>query len=131
ERADRAAAAADYERLMRASFGVARAVSFDVLLMGIGDDGHTASLFPGAGTVAIDDRLVAAVDAPEGLEPRVTLTAPVVHEARLALVLAKGASKREPIAAARATGSPDVVPARVIGGCAGRVVWLVDREAAG
>jgi 6-phosphogluconolactonase len=131
ERPDREAAARDYERLLRASFGVARAVAFDALLMGIGDDGHTASLFPGHGTVAIDDRLVAAVGAPEGLEPRMTLTAPVIREAKLALVLVQGAAKREPVARARALGSPDEVPARVIGGCAGAVAWVVDRALAG
>src|SRR5690606_33503881 len=131
ERADRAAAAADYERAIRASFGVARAVAFDVLLMGIGDDGHTASLFPGHGTVAIGDRLVAAVGAPEGLEPRMTLTVPVLHEARLALVLVPGGSKREPVRRARVPGSADEVPARAIGGCGGRVVWVVERTVAG
>lgn len=130
ERPDREAAARDYQQLLRTSFGVARAIAFDVLLMGIGDDGHTASLFPGTGSVAIDDRLVAAVDAP-GLEPRLTLTAPVLREARLALVLGKGASKAGPVRAARRAGEADVVPARVIGEGSGRVVWVLDRDAAG
>lgn len=131
ERTDREAAAAEYERALRASFGVARAIAFDALLMGIGDDGHTASLFPGHGTVAIDDRLVAAVAAPEGLEPRMTLTAPVIHEARLALVLVTSGGKREPVRRAREPGVPDEVPARVIGACSGRVVWVVDRAVVG
>lgn len=131
ERADRAAAAGDYQRLLRAEFGVARAVAFDVMLMGIGDDGHTASLFPGSGGVAIDDRLVAAVDAPAGLEPRLTLTAPVIREARLAVVLVRGASKAGPVRAARRAGDADAVPARVIGEGSGRVVWVLDRGAAG
>jgi 6-phosphogluconolactonase len=131
ERADRAAVAADYERIIRRSFGVASAVAFDAMVLGIGDDGHTASLFPGLGSVAIDDRLVAAVEAPGGLEPRLTLTAPVIREARLALVLARGASKKEPLRAARAAGPLDEVPARVVAGGRGRIVWVVDRAAAG
>lgn len=131
ERPDRDAAARDYERLLRTSFGVARAIAFDVMLMGIGDDGHTASLFPGARTVDVDDRLVAAVDAPPGLEPRMTLTAPVIREARLSLVLVKGASKAGPVRAARRAGEADAIPARVIGEGSGRVVWLLDRAAAG
>ena len=131
ERPDREAAARAYQQILRASFGVARAIAFDVMLLGIGDDGHTASLFPGAGSVGVDDRLVAAVDGPAGLEPRLTLTAPVIREARLAVVLAKGASKVGPVRAARRGGEADAVPARVIGEGSGRVVWVLDRDAAG
>jgi len=131
ERGDRAAAAAAYGAQLRRSFGVARAVELDAMVLGVGDDGHTASLFPGTEAVAIEDRLVAAVDAPDGLEPRLTLTAPIIREARLALVLVRGAGKREAVRAARAGGDLDAVPARVIGACTGRVVWLLDPEAAG
>lgn len=131
ERPDRPAAAAAYERLLRLSFGVAGAVAFDAIVLGVGDDGHTASLFPGTGAVSIDDRLVAAVEAPGGLEPRLTLTAPVIREARLALVLARGASKAKPLRAARAPGPIDDVPARLMLQASGRVVWVVDRAAAG
>ncbi len=131
ERADRVAAAADYERAMRASFGVARAVAFDAIVLGIGDDGHTASLFPGTQAVAIEDRLAAAVDAPDGLEPRLTLTAPVIREAALVLVLARGASKAAPMRDARMPGPLDQVPARIVGQVRGRATWIVDRAAAG
>src|SRR5262249_23036263 len=55
---DLEAAARAYEAELRASFGVAQAVAFDVMTLGVGDDGHTASLFPGMGSVAIADRLV-------------------------------------------------------------------------
>ena len=54
-------AAAAYEALLRRRFGVASAVAFDAMTLGVGDDGHTASLFPGIGAVAIDDRLVAHI----------------------------------------------------------------------
>lgn len=125
--------AAAYERLLRGSFGVASAVAFDAMTLGVGDDGHTASLFPGTGAVGIDDRLVAAIaEQPEkGLEARITLTAPVILEARLVVVLARGAGKKAVIAAAREKGSEEAVPARILQRAKGRVVWVLDREAAG
>lgn len=125
-------AASTYEALLRRNFGVAAAVAFDAMTLGVGDDGHTASLFPGTGAVAVADRLVAHVrEQPEKkLEARVTLTAPVLLEARLAVVLARGASKRGPITAARAPGSEEEVPARVLQRAKGRVVWVLDQDAA-
>ncbi|MFT3769879.1 MAG: 6-phosphogluconolactonase [Minicystis sp.] len=126
-------AAALYEALLRRSFGVASAVAFDAMTLGVGDDGHTASLFPGTGAVAVNDRLVAHVrEQPEKkLEARVTLTAPVILEARLAVVLARGESKRAPIAAARAPGDEEETPARILQRAKGRVVWVLDEAAAG
>lgn len=132
EATDLAAAAKDYERLLRASFGVASAVAFDVMTMGVGDDGHTASLFPAMKTVAVADRLVLAVPAqPEkGLEARLTLTAPVILQARRIVVLAKGAKKRDLVIAARSPGSEDEIPSRLFQGARGEVTWLVDQAAA-
>jgi 6-phosphogluconolactonase len=133
ESPDLAVAAARYEHLLRARFGVASAIAFDVMTIGIGDDGHTASLFPGMGSTGIDDRLVAAIMAQpdKGLEARLTLTAPVLREARLKLVLARGASKRAVVEAARRSGPVDEVPARVVRGGPGRLVWLLDAAATG
>jgi 6-phosphogluconolactonase/glucosamine-6-phosphate isomerase/deaminase len=111
---------------------VARAVSFDAMTLGVGDDGHTASLFPGTGAAMVTDRLVMALGAqPErGLEARITLTAPVLCEARLALVLARGDKKRGPIASAWAPGPLDEVPSRVLSGVTGKLIWLLDKAAA-
>ena len=126
-------AAAAYERLLRRSFGVASEVAFDAMVMGIGDDGHTASLFPGIGAVRIDDRLVAHIpEQPEKkLEARITLTAPVILEARLLVVLVRGAAKKPVVAAARSPGSEDEIPSRIFQRAQGRVVWILDAEAAG
>jgi len=129
--ADIESAARRYEKLLRQTFGVASAVAFDALTLGIGDDGHTASLFPGLRVTDIDDRLVAAIPAQpaKNLEPRLTLTAPVLREARLVVVFARGVTKRAPIASAWLDGSTDEVPARVVQQARGRVVWVLDREA--
>jgi 6-phosphogluconolactonase len=123
-------AASRYERLLRRTFGVAGAVAFDAMTLGIGDDGHTASLFPGTGAVAIDDRLVVAIEAQpaRGIEARVTLAAPVLCEARFVLVLARGAQKRGPVTAAFLDGSEDEVPARLLQRARGKVTWLFDRN---
>jgi 6-phosphogluconolactonase len=132
EAPDLAAAARDYERLLRERFGVARAVAFDVMTLGIGDDGHTASLFPGMGTVAAADRLVLDVAAQpdKGLEPRLTLSAPVICEARLIVVLAKGAKKRDVLIQAQSPGPEDETPSRLIQRASGEVAWVVDQAAA-
>jgi 6-phosphogluconolactonase len=133
EAPDLAAAAARYEALLRQNFGVASAVAFDVVTLGMGEDGHTASLFPGIGAVKIDDRLVAAIpDQPDkGLEARLTLTAPVIREARLIVVLVRGAAKKKVVAAARQMGSEDQIPARILQRAKGKVVWVIDKDAAG
>jgi 6-phosphogluconolactonase len=126
-------AAAAYDALLRRTFGVAAAVAFDAITLGIGDDGHTASLFPGTGAVAVADRLVTHVrEQPDKkLEARVSLTAPVILEARLAVVLVRGPSKRGPVAAARTPGSEEEIPARILQRSRGRVVWVLDADAAG
>ena len=130
EAADLAGAASRYERLLRRTFGVASAVAFDALTLGIGDDGHTASLFPGTGSVAIDDRLVMSIEPQpaKGIEARMTLTAPVLCEAKFVLVLARGAQKRAPVTAAFLDGPEDVVPARLLHRARGKITWLFDRH---
>jgi 6-phosphogluconolactonase len=125
-------AADAYASLLRRTFGVASAIAFDAMTLGVGDDGHTASLFPGTGAVAVDDRLVAHVrEQPDkGLEARITLTTPVILEARVAVVLARGAGKRAAIAAARSPGPEEEVPARILQRSRGSVVWILDEAAA-
>jgi 6-phosphogluconolactonase len=127
------AAALRYRAALRAEFGVASAVAFDVLTLGVGDDGHTASMFPGLGLANISDHLVVAVPAqPErGLEARLTLTTPVIREARFALAVVRGAGKRGPVERARSPGPLDELPARVVETIRGRAIWLLDAAAAG
>jgi 6-phosphogluconolactonase len=128
------AVARRYEARLAERFGLrgpggGEAPAFDLVLLGIGDDGHTASLFPGEPHVDVADRWVIAVPAAEGREARLTLTAPVIAASRRALVLAQGQAKREPIRKARAAGDLREVPARVTQQVRGELYWLVDAAA--
>ena len=98
---DPEAAARAYEALLRARVAADPdgVPSLDVVVLGVGEDGHTASLFPGEPTVDIVDRLAAAVPAKGNREARLTLTAPTIEHARHVFVIAVGAAKRDPSSA--------------------------------
>jgi 6-phosphogluconolactonase len=122
--------AEDYERQLRD----AGPPEFDLVLLGIGPDGHTASLFPDQESLSVTDRL--AVGVPQaGLEPfvpRITLTFPALAAARQLVVLASGESKAD--AVARSFG-PDArpdqhVPCSILAGEADQLTLLADAAAA-
>ena len=69
--------------------------NLDVVILGMGDDGHTASLFPGTGAIDVEDRIATSVFVPRMNSWRVTITKPVIRAAALRIVLAAGASKRD------------------------------------
>ncbi|MDA1062317.1 MAG: 6-phosphogluconolactonase [Chloroflexi bacterium] len=117
--------AAGYERELRAAFGAygADVPRFDLVLLGLGADGHTASLFPGDPAIEERERLVARVERPD--HARLTLTLPVLSAAAEALFLVTGASKRE---ALRELLDGGPIPAARVR--AGRVLVIADREAA-
>ncbi|MEB3198956.1 MAG: 6-phosphogluconolactonase [Synechococcaceae cyanobacterium] len=101
---------------------------FDLILLGLGDDGHTASLFPGTAAVEVRDVWV-TVGEGKGL-PRLSLTAPVLSAARQVLFLVSGADKRQALARLLdPQESPERTPARLVQP-AGEVVILADAAAA-
>jgi len=132
DRPTAAAAAADYEALLRSFFppGTERQgrAPFDLILLGIGEDGHTASLFPGSPELKEKDRLVTAV-CPEGVpRERITLTLPVLNSARNVFFLATGKKKAEVIAAIR-DGKTPALPAALVEPESGNAVFYLDRFA--
>jgi 6-phosphogluconolactonase len=100
----------------------------DVILLGMGDDGHTASLFPGTPVLEVEDRLSATVYVPKLDMWRLTITKPVIRDAGVRLVLAAGA-KKQPVIAAIREGNEDYPIAKATSGV--DTWWLLDREAAG
>ncbi|MDX6672430.1 MAG: 6-phosphogluconolactonase [Solirubrobacteraceae bacterium] len=125
------AGADDYAERLGAAFGGGPVV-LDLILLGLGSDGHCASLFPGRPEVGVTDRV--AVGVPEaGLEPfvpRVTLTLPTINAGREVVFLVTGAGKAE--AAARAWGgTPDPdTPASLVAPASGTLTVLIDPAAA-
>ena len=97
---------------------------FDLVFLGLGDDGHTASLFPGDPALNVIDEWVATVVRPD--HPRMTLTLPVLDAAKLAMFLVSGESKREPLGKLM-NGDESVPAARVR---SHHMVVLADRNAA-
>lgn len=100
----------------------------DVLVLGIGTDGHTASLFPGAAAIGERERRIVAVEGPSEPRRRLTITPRVISEARLIVVLARGESKMTAVRRALSgSGDPVECPARL----ARRGVWILATDAAG
>jgi 6-phosphogluconolactonase len=92
-------AAESYEKVLRGFFNDSdeeTSLTFDVILLGIGEDGHTASLFPGSPALEEKSRWVVAVDAPPFFSPkkRVTLTLPVINKSISVFFLVSGSEKR-------------------------------------
>lgn len=124
-------AAEAYEAELRRFFG-AGAPAFDLQLLGLGVEGHTASLFPGSQALEEKERWVAAVEAPAKPPQRLTLTLPVLNQGRNSFFLVVGEDKRKIMAALRGEASPDPspYPAGKIQP-SGPVVWFLDKAAAG
>ena len=89
------AAAAAYERTMREEFGDIDAPAFDIVLLGMGDDAHTSSLFPGTAALAVKDRWFVENHVPKMDGYRYTSTYPAINAGREIWFLVTGANKRE------------------------------------
>ncbi len=134
ERADREAAARDYQVEIARAFGVTPEGAlpvFDLVLLGLGADGHTASLFPGTAALRERRRWVVSHLVPPLDTERITLTPPVLNRAREIRFLVAGADKAAALrAVVRGPRDPERLPAQAIRPEGGRLVWLVDRAAA-
>lgn len=127
---DPAQASAEYEQRLRVFFGNGLPV-FDLILLGMGDDGHTASLFPGTATIYEQQRWVIGHYVEKLDVWRLTLTPPVLNAAANVAFLVAGKSKAERLRdVLKGPFQPDVLPAQIVKPTGGQLLWLVDEDAA-
>lgn len=128
--ADEAMAAKDYDSRLKLFLSDVRNPAgkdtlFDVVLLGLGDDGHTASLFPGTPTLAVRDRLAELITGARP-EPRVTLTYPAIESSEHVAFIVCGEAKSQVVRAIQ--GGVDLPAARVKS--RGSILWFFDTSAA-
>jgi 6-phosphogluconolactonase len=134
-------AAAEYERVLRAFFlpsegreaeEETRLVRFDLVLLGMGGDGHTASLFPGTAVIREQTRWVLAYYVEKLDAWRITLTPAVINAAANVTFIVSGSGKAERLRQVLARPhQPDLLPAQIVSPVRGHLRWLVDAPAAG
>jgi 6-phosphogluconolactonase len=124
---DPAESAQQYDAHLRSFFGSPEIPTFDLILLGLGDDGHTASLFPHTAVLNVCDRLIGVGN--RGEDPRLTFTIPLINQARCIMFLVAGQSKRPALSAIfSADADPFAYPARFIQP-KGKRYWLLDQSA--
>lgn len=123
-------AASSYEEELRAFFGAEGFPRFDLIMLGIGGDGHTASLFPETSALEVTDRLVVANPVLKLDTTRITLTAPVLNAARAVNFLVAGEGKAEALREIlEGDADPRKYPAKLVRPPGGPA-WMVDLAAA-
>lgn len=129
--ADPAQAAAEYEAQLRAPHVPPM---LDLIFLGLGDDGHTASIFPGTSAVKEQTRWVVAQEhnfPPPPLVTRLTFTPPLINASANIIFLVAGAGKAERLKQVlHGPYQPEVLPAQLVKPTNGRLVWMVDEAAA-
>lgn len=124
------AAARAYEGTLREHCG--GEPRLDLAILGLGVEGHTASIFPGSAAITEHERWVLAVRVPADPPVRLTLTLPVLAQSRAIFVLVSGASKASALChVLTAPSVPDLYPAAGLLATAGALTWWVDEDAAG
>lgn len=134
ERSDLARAATEYETTLGEAFdlsvesGVPR---FDLVMLGMGDDGHTASLFPHTLALGETRAWVVANEVPQKSTRRITMTFPVLNAARCVMFTVAGADKAAPLhAVLEGRPDPERFPSQLVAPSEGDLLWLVDGAAA-
>lgn len=102
---------------------------FDCILLGVGTDGHTASLFPGDPALSNNDDIVTDVYHPQQKMPRLTLTLPVLNNARCCIFLASGRVKNHVLSTALNLMAAPVLPAQMVRPHNGTLCWIIDNNA--
>jgi 6-phosphogluconolactonase len=126
-----ALAALAYEQDLQGAFRTSAAPVFDLICLGLGDDGHTASLFPGTAALRERERWVVAQYVAVARAWRVTFTPALINAARHILFLVEGAGKSETLRRVlEGAYQPDVLPAQLIQPLSGETHWFVDAAAA-
>ena len=133
ENPDAGQAAGEYEETLRTFFRlkIGEIPRFDLILLGMGPDGHTASLFPGTQGLRERKRMVMANWVESSKDYRITMTLPVLNHAACVLFLVSGEEKAETLRVVL-KGEPgrDLLPAQLVRPVSGRCLWFVDQAAA-
>jgi 6-phosphogluconolactonase len=132
DKVDRDEASHEYTLEMQRVFGTDGIPSFDLLQLGMGPEGHTASLFPHQASLHEQQRLVMPVNVPKPPPPRLTFTPPLLNAARHVLFLVTGSEKADALQAVlEGSYQPEEYPAQIIRPPHGEVTWMLDTAAAG
>lgn len=128
---DRDAASLLYTREMQQTFGTDGVPAFDLIQLGMGPEGHTASLFPHQTSLHEQQRLVMPVSVPKPPPPRLTFTPRILNAATHVLFLVTGTDKADAVQAVlEGEYQPDEYPAQIVQPVKGDVTWMLDQAAA-
>lgn len=134
ESSDPQAAASEYEQQLRLATNTAPSVlpSLDLILLGLGEDGHTASLFPGSPILRDSRRAMAITQSPKDPPNRLTMTLAAINRASVVLFLTTGSGKAEVVRAILdpKTEAERQFPASLVKPEEGRLIWFLDQAAA-
>jgi 6-phosphogluconolactonase len=125
-------AAREYEQIIRSHFKLAAGQfpPFDLVLLGMGNEGHTASLFPGTKALHAGDRIVVRNWVGKLYTDRITLTAPAINNAANVIFMVTGSDKALPLKGVlEGPSEPEQLPSQMIQPQAGELRWLIDATA--